>query len=44
MSEDLVSYVVEKGTPVVEKAASAVRDKAILVTKGVLDKLENQGK
>ncbi len=44
MSEDLVEYVVEKGTPVVEKAASAVRDKAIVVTKGVLEKLENQEK
>ena len=42
MSEELVEYVVEKGTPVVEKAASAVRDKAIVVTKGVLEKLENQ--
>lgn len=44
MSEELVEYVVEKGTPVVEKAASAVRDKAIIVTKGVLEKLENQEK
>lgn len=44
MSEELVEYVVEKGTPVVEKAASAVRDKAIVVTKGVLEKLENQEK
>lgn len=42
MAEELVQYVVEKGTPVVEKAASAVRDKAIIVTKGVLNKLEHQ--
>ena len=42
MAEELVQYVVEKGTPVVEKAASAVREKAIVVTKGVLNKLENQ--
>lgn len=42
MAEELVQYVVEKGTPVVEKAASIVRDKAIVVTKGVLNKLENQ--
>lgn len=42
MAEELVHYVVEKGTPVVEKAASVVRDKAIVVTKGVLNKLENQ--
>jgi len=40
MAEELVQYVVEKGTPVVEKAASVVRDKAIVVTKGVLNKLE----
>ena len=44
MAEELVEYVVEKGTPVVEKAASVVRDKAIVVTKGVLNKLENQEK
>ena len=42
MAEELVQYVVEKGTPVVEKAASIVRDKAIVVTKGVLNRLENQ--
>jgi len=44
MAEELVQYVVDKGTPVVEKAANAVRDKAIVVTKGVLEKLENQEK
>ena len=44
MAGDLVDYVVEKGTPVVEKAATAVREKAIVVTKGVLNKLENQEK
>ena len=30
----------EKGTPVLEKAANEVREKAILVTKDILDKLE----
>ena len=44
MANELVDYVVEKGTPVVEKAATVVRDKAIVVTKGVLNKLENQEK
>ena len=44
MTSELVDYVVSKGTPVVEKAASAVREKAIVVTKGVLTKLENQEK
>lgn len=40
MAQELVDYVIEKGTPVVEKAADAVRKKAIVVTKGVLNKLE----
>ena len=44
MAQELVDYVVEKGTPIVEKAANAVRDKAIVVTKGVLNKLENSEK
>lgn len=39
-AEELVSYAIEKGTPVLEKAASSVREKAIEVTKQVLAKLE----
>jgi gas vesicle protein len=39
---DLVAYAKEKGTPVVEKAAAEVREKAIQVTKEVLKKLENK--
>ncbi len=39
-AEELVEYAVEKGTPVLEKAAQAVREKAIDVTKEVLNKLE----
>lgn len=42
MTEELVEYAVEKGTPVLEKAADAVRTKAIDVTKEVLEKLEKQ--
>ena len=42
MAEDLVDYAVEKGTPVLEKTASAVREKAIEVTKQVLKKLEEK--
>ena len=38
--EDLVNYAVEKGTPVLEKSANTVREKAIAVTKEVLKKLE----
>ena len=41
-SEELVSYAVEKGTPVLESAADAVRKKAIVVTKEVLSKLEKE--
>ena len=44
MAEDLVEYAVEKGTPVLEKSAAAVRTKAIEVTKEVLDKLEAKEK
>jgi len=42
MVEELVSYAVEKGSPVLEKAANAVREKAIDVTKEVLAKLEKE--
>ena len=42
MAEELVKYIVEKGSPVVEKVADSVRDKAIIVTKGVLNKLEKE--
>lgn len=39
-AKDLVDYVKEKGEPVLQDAANAVREKAIEVTKGVLKKLE----
>ena len=39
-AEDLFNYAVEKGTPVLEKTASAIREKTIVVTKEVLEKLE----
>lgn len=42
MAEELVDYAIEKGTPVLEKAAGAVRDKAIDITKEVLNKLEEK--
>ena len=43
-ANELVDYAVEKGTPVLEKAASSVREKAIAVTKEVLNRLENSEK
>ncbi|MDD3341921.1 MAG: YtxH domain-containing protein [Bacilli bacterium] len=41
-AEELVDYAIEKGTPVLEKAASSVKEKAIVVTKEVLKKLEEK--
>ncbi len=43
-AEDLVEYVIEKGTPVLEKSASLVKEKAIIVTKEILKKLEQEEK
>ena len=39
-AKELVEYVKEKGEPMLQEAADAVREKAIEVTKGVLKKLE----
>ncbi len=44
MAEELVQYAVSKGTPVLESSAEAVRQKAIEVTREVLNKLENEEK
>ncbi len=44
MTEDLVEYAVEKGTPVLEDMANSIREKAIQVTKEVLEKLETNEK
>ena len=41
-ANELFELAKEKGTPVVEKAAAEVREKAIQVTKEVLKKLENK--
>ena len=43
-SEEFVEYVIEKGTPVLEKTACLVKDKAIAVTKEILKKLEQEEK
>lgn len=43
-AEDLFNYAVEKGTPVLEKTASAIKEKTITVTKEVLAKLEKNEK
>ena len=41
-AKDLVNYVKDKGEPMLEEAANAVREKAIDVTKGILTKLEGR--
>lgn len=41
-SQELVEYAKEKGTPVLQDAAEAVRLKAVDVTKEVLNKLEKK--
>ena len=43
-ADELVNYAIEKGTPVLEKAADAIREKTIVVTKEILNKLENEDK
>ena len=43
-SQELVELAIEKGTPVLEKAAKEVREKAISVVKEVLNKLEKKEK
>ena len=43
-ASELVSYAVEKGTPVLKSAAESVRAKAVDVTKEVLNKLEKEEK
>lgn len=42
LADELVDYVVKKGTPVLENAATSIREKAIVVTKDVLKKLEKE--
>ena len=41
-AEEIVDLAIEKGKPVLEKAASSVREKAIIMTKDVLKKLESK--
>ncbi len=41
-AEELVAYTKQKATPVVEKAAESLREKAIEATKKVLEKLESE--
>ena len=40
-TNDLVEYAVEKGTPILERTAAAIREKALVFTKEIVKKLEN---
>lgn len=42
MSNELVNYAVEKGTPVLQKSADSIKEKVIKVSKDVIEKLENE--
>ncbi len=42
LSEELVNYAVEKGTPVLEDLATGIREKSIQVTEEILQKLEKK--
>ena len=41
-ANELLKYAIEKGTPVLEKTASTVKEKTIEVTKQILAKLEKE--
>ena len=43
-ADELVQYVIEKGTPVMEKTATAIKEKASIITKDVVKKLEKEDK
>lgn len=43
-AEDLYKYAIEKGTPIVEKAADEVRKQALKVVKDIQKKLEEEPK
>ena len=43
-AEELVNYTIEKGTPVIEKSANAIKRKVIEVSKNVTEKLEKETK
>lgn len=44
MSEELVEYAIEKGTPVIEKSANALKTKVIASCEEVIKKLEKEAK
>ena len=43
-AEDLVAYTIEKGTPVIEKSANAIRNKVIEASEKIIEKLSIEKK
>ncbi len=43
-AEKLVEYAIEKGTPVIEKSANAIKTKVVEVSEATIDKLSNDKK
>ncbi len=41
-ADELVEYAIEKGTPVIEKSANAIKAKVIEVSQAVIDKLSEE--
>ncbi len=41
-ANELVEYAIEKGTPVIEKSANAIKAKVIEVSQAVIDKLSDE--
>ena len=44
MAEELVEYAIEKGTPIIEKSANALKSKVIQTCEEVIKKLETEAK
>lgn len=42
MSNELVNYAIEKGTPVLQKSADAIKEKVVKVSKETIAKLEKK--
>jgi hypothetical protein len=42
MADELVDYAIEKGTPVIEKSANAVKTKVVETCEQVIKKIENE--
>ena len=41
-ASDLLDYAIEKGTPILERTASTIKEKTLAVTKEIVKKLEKE--